>query len=74
MQETGDGGSLPGWEDTLGKEIATWEIAFLPGKSHGQRILVGYSPESHKESDMIEYTHIHLLVSIYYLSTYCLCF
>ena len=24
---------------------------FLPGESHGQRSLVGYSPQSHKESD-----------------------
>ena len=24
---------------------------FLPGKSHGQRSLVGYSPQGHKESD-----------------------
>jgi len=24
---------------------------FLPGKSHGQRSLVGYSPSSQKESD-----------------------
>jgi len=27
---------------------------FLPGKSHGQRSLVGYSPQGHKESDMTE--------------------
>ena len=27
---------------------------FLPGKSHGQRSLAGYSPWDHKESDMIE--------------------
>ena len=27
---------------------------FLPGKSHGLRILVGYSPWSHKESDTTE--------------------
>ena len=27
---------------------------FLPGESHGQRSLVGYSPRSHKESDMTE--------------------
>ena len=27
---------------------------FLPGKSHGQRSLAGYSPWGHKESDMIE--------------------
>ena len=27
---------------------------FLPGESHGQRILVGYSPWGHKESDTTE--------------------
>ena len=27
---------------------------FLPGQSHGQRNLAGYSPWSHKESDMTE--------------------
>ena len=27
---------------------------FLPGKSHGQRILVGYSPWGRQESDMTE--------------------
>ena len=27
---------------------------FLPGKSHGQRSLVGYSSRGHKESDMTE--------------------
>ena len=27
---------------------------FLPGESHGQRSLVGYSPWSHTESDMTE--------------------
>ena len=29
---------------------------YLPGKSHGQRSLVGYSPWDFKESDMTEYT------------------
>ena len=33
----------------------------LPGKSHGQRSLVGYSPWGQKESDMTEQLHIHLL-------------
>ena len=28
----------------------------LPGKSHGQRSLVGYSPEGQKQSDMTEVT------------------
>ena len=27
---------------------------FLPGESHGQRSLMGYSPWGHKESDMTE--------------------
>ena len=32
----------------------------LPGKSHGQRSLVGYSPEGRKQSDMTEVTqHTH---------------
>ena len=31
----------------------------LPGKSHGQGSLVGYSPWGHKESDTTEYSHIH---------------
>ena len=30
---------------------------FLPGKSHGQRSLVGYSPQGRKESDMTERLH-----------------
>jgi len=29
---------------------------FLPGKSHGQMSLEGYSPWGHKESDMTEVT------------------
>ena len=29
---------------------------FLPGESHGQRSLVGYSPRDRKESDMTEAT------------------
>ena len=27
---------------------------FMPGESHGQRSLVGYSPRGHKESDLTE--------------------
>ena len=34
---------------------------FLPGESHGQRSLVGYSPKGHKESDMTEETeHVRM--------------
>ena len=32
---------------------------FLPGESHGQRSLVGYSPRGRKESDMTERLHFH---------------
>ena len=46
------------WVQSLGqgdpeKEVAT-TLAFLPGKSHGQRSLVGHSPWDHKESDATE--------------------
>ena len=42
-----------GQEDPLEKRIATHPV-FLPGKSHGQRSLLGYSPWGHKESGMTE--------------------
>ena len=32
---------------------------FLPGESHGQRSLVGYSPGGRKESDMTECQSTH---------------
>ena len=31
---------------------------FLPGKSHAQRSLVGYSPSGRKESDTTEHAHM----------------
>ena len=39
---------------SLGQEEPT--PVFLPGKSHGQRRLVGYSSWGHKESDTTELT------------------
>ena len=32
---------------------------FLPGESHRQRSLVGYSLRGHKESDTTEHAHMH---------------
>ena len=32
---------------------------FLPWKSHGERMLVGFSPWGHTESDTTEPTYIH---------------
>ena len=42
-----------GQEDPLEKEMAPTP-GFLPGESHGQRSLVGYSPWSCKEEDTTE--------------------
>ena len=42
-----------GWEDALVKKMAICS-SILPGESHGQRSLVGYSPWDQKESDMNE--------------------
>ena len=38
-------------EDPLEKAMATHPV-FLPGKSHGQRRLAGYSPNGHKQSQL----------------------
>ena len=44
-----------GWEDALEKGVKWLPTpVFLPGESHGQRILAGYSPWGHKELDMTE--------------------
>ena len=49
MQET--------WVQSLGREdlLKKWHPTpvFLPGKSHGRRSLVGYSPRDHKESTQL---------------------
>ena len=46
-----------GWKDPLEKWQST--PVLLPGKSHGQRSLIGYSPWGRKESDMTEQLHFH---------------
>ena len=46
-----------GREDPLAKKMKPTPV-FLPGESHGQRILVGYSPWGCKESDMTERLHL----------------
>ena len=45
-----------GWEDPLEKEMAV-HSSILPGKSHGQRSLIDYSPWGSKESDTTERLH-----------------
>ena len=38
-------------------------LVFLPEESYGQKSLVGYSPWSHKESDMTERITLSLFTS-----------
>ena len=39
-----DTGLIPGWGKIPWKRAWQPPLVFLPGESHGQRILVGYSP------------------------------
>ena len=52
---------LLGLEDPLGEEIA-YHSSILPGESHGQRGLAGYSLWGHKESDTTEQLTLSLRV------------
>ena len=47
-----DMGSIPGSGRSPGE--GNGNPVFLPGESHGQRRLAGYSPWGHKELDMTE--------------------
>ena len=59
--DTGDAGSIPGSRKSFGGRIGNPTPVFLPGKSHGQRILVGYSPsiESHRAGHNLATEHTH---------------
>ena len=43
--------------------VVTLAPVLLPGKSYGQRSLVGYSPWGHEASDMTERLHFHFSLS-----------
>ena len=51
-----------GREDHLEKEMQPTPV-FLPGESHGQRSLVGYSSRGHKELDTTERLHQFFVVA-----------
>ena len=54
----GDPGSIPGLGRSAGEGNGRLLIpVFLPGESHGQRSLAGYSPWGRKESDTTEQLH-----------------
>ena len=50
----GDQGLIPGLGRSPGEGNGYPLTVFLPGESHGQRSLEGYSPWGSKESDMTE--------------------
>ena len=45
----GDTGLIPKSGISLGEGIGKPTLVFLPGKTHGQRSLAGYSPWDHRE-------------------------
>ena len=61
--DTRDLGSIPGLERSPGEGNGNPPQYFLPGKFHGQRGPVGYSPKGHKELDTTE----HVLLRHFYL-------
>ena len=54
LETAGDTGSIPGSGRSPGGGHGNPLPVVLPGESHGQRSLVGYSPWCHKESDTSE--------------------
>ena len=57
-----------GWEDPLEKEGLPSPV-FLPGESHGQRSLAGYSPWGCKDSDTTGRLALSLTLSFGYGTT-----
>ena len=58
MWETGDTGWILGLGRSHRGENINLILVFFPGKTHGQKSLVHYSPWDHKESDMTKYAHL----------------
>ena len=49
--DMGEVGLIPGLGRSPGGINSPPTLVFLPGESYGQRSLVDYSPQGHKESD-----------------------
>ena len=60
-KEARDIGSIPGLGRSPGEGNGNPVQLLLPGRSHGWRSLVGYSPWGFKESDTTERLHFHFL-------------
>ena len=57
--DPGDAGSIPGSGRSQAARKEQPIPVFLPENSHGQRILVGYSPKCHKELDTTKWLSTH---------------
>ena len=55
-----------GQEDPLGKEMQPTPV-LLPGESHGERSLVGYSPWGCKESDPTQWLTLYFTITVFSL-------
>ena len=60
----GDPGSIPVSRRSPGEGKWQLTLVFLPGESHGQRSLVGYSPWGRKESHTTEQLHFVICLII----------
>ena len=56
-RDAGDTGLILGLGRSPGGGSGQHTLVILPGKAHGQRSVVGYSPWDCKESDMTERAH-----------------
>ena len=55
-------GLIPGLGRSPGEGNGQPTPVLSPGEFHGQRSLVGYSPQGHKELDTTEQLHFHFLL------------
>ena len=59
-----DTGLIPGLGRSPSRKAWQPTPVFLPGESHGQRRLAGYSPCGHKESDTTEHGCMYICIHI----------
>ena len=59
LANAGDTALIPGLGSSPGGGNGNPTSVILPGKSHAERSLMGYSPWGHKESDMTEHS-VHM--------------
>ena len=62
---SGDPGSIPGSGRSPGEGNGNPLPVLVPGKFHGWRSLVGYSPWGRKELDTTEQLHFHFSLSYF---------